>query len=283
MANRRAPDLPEATWPADKTLSLLRQQVESLQKFKNAKYREKNAEHSTWVDQTAMIIRRGFGAQHPNVIDFNFSGYAVGEYPQYERQDTKDQLNFEARIKKEESCLSTYARELELTLPDKPSAPAVPTPARDALSDVISLCRKFHRFAVALANRSRGRPPLVLSDEYDVQYALNAILRLHFDDIRPEEGTGSYAGGSARMDFLLKSEQVVVEVKMTRSNLKDREIGDELLLDVTRYKQHPNCKRLVCLIYDPSHLIANPHGLQSDLERMSSDELGVTVLVVPEQ
>jgi hypothetical protein len=283
MSNRRVPATPEATLPAEKTLSLLRQQVESLQKFKHAKHEEMKAEHSTWVDQTAMIIRRGFGTQHPNVIDFNFSDYAVGQYPQYEREAVKDQLNFEARIKKEESCLSTYIRELELNLPEKPNDQTPPTSTPDAPRDVILLCRRLHRYIVALANRRTGRPPVVVNDEYDVQYLLNAILRLHFDDVRPEEGTGSYAGGSARMDFLLKREQTVVEAKMTRENLKDRELGNELLQDVARYKQHQDCKQLVCLIYDPSHLVANPNGLQSDLERMSSAELAVAVLIVPER
>jgi hypothetical protein len=115
-----------------------------------------------------------------------------------------------------------------------------------------------------------------------VQYLLNALLRLHFDDVRTEEGTGSYAGGAVRMDFLLKAEQVVVETKMTRPALRDREIGDELLQDIARYKQHPDCKSLICLIYDPSHLIANPRGLQRDLERLSG-EMFVSIVIAPQQ
>ncbi|MFZ2001605.1 MAG: hypothetical protein WAU73_19615 [Candidatus Sulfotelmatobacter sp.] len=84
------------------------------------------------------------------------------------------------------------------------------------------------------------------------------------------------------MDFLLKAEQLVVEAKMTRPSLRDREIGDELLQDAARYQQHPDCKGLICLIYDPLHLIANPHGLQSDLEKLSNDRLSVAVVIIPE-
>ena len=55
-----------------------------------------------------------------------------------------------------------------------------------------------------------------IKDEYDVQDLLNALLRLNFDDVRPEEYTPSYAGSSTRVDFLLKKEKIVIEVKKTR-------------------------------------------------------------------
>ena len=53
---------------------------------------------------------------------------------------------------------------------------------------------------------------------------LHALLLLCFDDIRAEEWTSSYAGKSARMDFLLKNEGVVIEVKKTRLGLTDKEL-----------------------------------------------------------
>jgi REase_DpnII-MboI len=96
-----------------------------------------------------------------------------------------------------------------------------------------------------------------------------------------KKGQGRTREGAARMDFLLKAEQCVIEATMTRPDLKDREIGDELLKDIARYKHHPDCKALFCLIYDPTHLIANPRGLQRDLER-SSDEMSLNIVIVPE-
>ena len=42
----------------------------------------------------------------------------MGEYGNHEHEEVKEQLNFEARIKKEESCLNTYIMELRLTLPE---------------------------------------------------------------------------------------------------------------------------------------------------------------------
>jgi hypothetical protein len=283
MPSRRIPDPLPPDWPAAKALRQLRLQLDALQRFKSRGYPDAKAEHSSWFNEVAMILRHAFGIQHPNYSDFQSSGYAVGQYRQYEREEVKEQLNFDARVRKEESCVNTYIRELELMLPDEQTGQAPATSSPDTRSQLLLLCRRFHRCVTALAKREKGKAALVVSDEYDLQYLLNALLRVHFNDVRSEECTGSHAGGAARMDFLLKAEQLVVEAKMTRPTLKDREIGEELLLDIARYKQHPDCKELICLIYDPSYLIENPHGLGSDLEKMSSDELPVAVVITPER
>jgi hypothetical protein len=105
--------------------------------------------------------------------------------------------------------------------------------------------------------------------------------RLYFDDIRPEEWTPSYAGRSSRMDFLLKSEGIVVEIKKTRRGLDARKVGEELTIDIAHYQSHPDCKMLVCFVYDPENRIANPAGLQRDLSRQS-EEFTVKVLICPQ-
>ena len=102
-----------------------------------------------------------------------------------------------------------------------------------AFLQVEKLLTRFHLVAQQLKKRRHAQErTLAIGDEYDVQDLLHALLRIDFDDIRPEEWTPSYAGGSARMDFLLKKEQVVIEAKMTRDHLRDREVGEELIIDV---------------------------------------------------
>jgi len=83
------------------------------------------------------------------------------------------------------------------------------------------------------------------------------------------------------MDLLLKVQKIAVEVKMTRDGLRDREIGDELLQDVARYKNHPDCSNLVCFIYDPKGLLKNPQGLASDIEKQSDSRLTVKAVICP--
>lgn len=152
---------------------------------------------------------------------------------------------------------------------------------KNARADVEFLCRRFSVFARQLGKRDRGRPPIEVQDEYDVQYLLHALLKVYFDDIRAEEWTPSYAGGASRVDFLLKKDDIVIEAKKTRAALTDRKIGEQLLIDIARYKSHPDCATLLCFVYDPEHRIGNPKGLETDLSGASSDDLTVIVIIEP--
>ena len=135
---------------------------------------------------------------------------------------------------------------------------------------VEEICSRFHLVARQLRNRHDNRSTLEISDEYDVQDLLHSLLKIHFDDIRPEEWTPSYAGASSRMDFLLKNERIVIETKMMRKGLGSKELGDQLLVDIERYKEHPDCATLFCLVYDPEWVIPNPEGLENDLSKTDS-------------
>ncbi len=137
--------------------------------------------------------------------------------------------------------------------------------AFDADVELKRVFSRFHRIVRQIRNRYDNRSTIDVNDEYDVQDLLHALLRLYFDDIRPEEWTPTYAGKSARMDFLLKNEKIVIEVKKTRQGLTDRELGDQLIIDVDRYKVHPDCEKLICFVYDPEGRIGNPTGVMNDL------------------
>ena len=131
-----------------------------------------------------------------------------------------------------------------------------------------------------MVDRSNERNTLSIDDEYDVQDLLNSLLMLYFDDIRKEEWTPSFAGASARMDFLLKNEKVVTEVKKTRKSMTNKSLGDELIADVARYKEHPDCEKLICFVYDPEGLLGNPNGIMNDLN--SKYEGFVEVIIKPQ-
>ena len=124
----------------------------------------------------------------------------------------------------------------------------------------------FHKVVKGLRNRHDNRNTIDVDDEYDVQDLLFAILQMFFKDIRKEEWTPSYAGNSSRVDFLLKEEKTVIEVKKTRSTMKDKDLGEQLIIDIAKYKAHPDCKTLICFVYDPEGRIVNPNGIVKDLE-----------------
>lgn len=132
------------------------------------------------------------------------------------------------------------------------------------------ICQRFPLFARQLQSRHNGRNTIEFNDEYDIQDALHAILKLHFKDIRAEEYTPSYAGGASRIDFLLHDEEIAIEIKKTRQGLRDKEIGEQLIIDKERYKSHPKCKVLICFIYDPEHRIGNPSAIEKDLTQKES-------------
>lgn len=125
----------------------------------------------------------------------------------------------------------------------------------------------FHKVVKSLRNRYNDRNTIDVDDEYDVQDLLFSILQMFFKDIRKEEWTPSYAGNSSRVDFLLKEEKTVIEVKKTRKTMKDKDLGEQLIIDIAKYKSHPDCKKLVCFVYDPDGRIVNPDGIIKDLER----------------
>lgn len=151
----------------------------------------------------------------------------------------------------------------------------------DTITLLTHLFSRFPLFARQLTSRYDNRGTIIVSDEYDVQDLVHALLKLHFIDIRPEECTPSYAGSASRTDFLLKPEQVVVEVKMTRKNLGQKEVANQLILDKERYKTHQDCKHLVCFVYDPTNQIKNPHAVESDVAQNAVGILPVTVIVSP--
>lgn len=140
---------------------------------------------------------------------------------------------------------------------------------------------RFHLVVKQLRQRYNERATLDINDEYDVQDLFHSLLKLYYDDIRAEEWNPSYAGGSTRSDFLLKKEQIVIEVKKTRSSLKAKQLGEQLIIDIVKYKTHPDCKILYCFVYDPEGYISNPRGLENDLNEDSKAGMKVKVKIIP--
>jgi hypothetical protein len=150
----------------------------------------------------------------------------------------------------------------------------------EALEKIELIANRFHIVARQLRHRYDNRPTLIIENEYDVQDLFHTLLRLYFDDIRNEEWTPSYAGGASRIDFLLKKEQIVIELKMTRSGLGAKEVSNQLIIDTDRYRAHPDCKMLVAFVYDPQEYLNNPRGLEHDLTKTTSD-IPVKVIINP--
>jgi len=180
-------------------------------------------------------------------------------------------------IEKSISLSNQVVRQLEIRLEINAQGQDV----LDSIDNLKKIGNTFHSVARQLRSRYNSRPTLEVEDEYDVQDLFHALLKMYFEDIRKEEWVPSYAGSSSRTDFLLKNEKVVIEIKKTSEKLKDKQLGEQIILDVAKYKEHPDCNTLVCFIYDPEGRISNPSGLEADLIRLSSEGLSVIIIIRP--
>jgi hypothetical protein len=150
----------------------------------------------------------------------------------------------------------------------------------DAASAVISIGERFVSVQRALRKRHGGRLAVEFDDEYDDQYLMKALLALFFEDVRPEDYVPSYAGGNSRVDFLLPQHGLAIELKHTRKGLKDKELGEQLVIDRDRYVGASKANHLIALVFDPNGEIDNPRGLEIDLQRrVGTSELAVTVRI----
>jgi len=175
--------------------------------------------------------------------------------------------------------IDNHFHEADEVTPNRPFSETL-----SAIERVDLLCSRFHAVVDQLKQPKRGSKRGLRSspkDEYDVQDVLHALLWIFFSDVRREDPVPQRAGAASRTDFVLKQEQIIIEVKKTRANLRDNEVGKELIVDIERYKGRKDCKVLYCFVYDPEHYIRNPAGVE-ELSRNDPD-LAVKVVVVPKR
>lgn len=232
-------------------------------------------EFLTWYRETRVLLQRIFGSEASQVKDFVGIQF-VYKGARMAGDQGPSERRYRAALNEASAILTSIYEEIEEYGLDTRSEFTI-TP----LSAIDTLLRRFHSIVRQLRMRHDDRVTLDVTDEYDVQDLLHALLRLFFKDIRPEEWTPSYAGTSSRMDFLLRNEEIVIEVKKTRAGLKKKEIVNELLIDIARYEGHPYCKMLVCFVYDPDGWIDNAAAVVSDLEKRQVG-IEVRVFVQPE-
>jgi hypothetical protein len=141
----------------------------------------------------------------------------------------------------------------------------------DPIKFVINLCECFHLVAHQLRSRHDNRSTIDVQDEYDVQDLFHALLKLYFEDIRPEEPTPTTAGSSSRIDFLLTRERILIETKMPRLGLGDKRLKEELSIDLKCYQKHPGFDTLIFFVYDPDKCIKNPGAFETDFNEVRDD------------
>lgn len=220
-----------------------------------------SAKGNNWIARAKKLLEDSYGKESDYYKDFN------------DKKRIAWSSNYQSLVKHYKPIFDAAREDLAHSV----TAQTMATEHAE-LDLIINILNKFPAFCRQLKKRYNDRTPLEINDEYDVQDLVHALLLLHFDDIRPEEGSPSFAGSSSRQDFLLKKEKIVIEVKKTRRFLRANKIGEELLIDMARYRAHPDCETLVCFVYDPEGWVTNPKGVIDDLEGKDAD--GKTRVVI---
>jgi hypothetical protein len=230
---------------------------------------------TAWQTQTLNLMERAFSEKDPNVQNFRdikyFDAMDLSRAPSLLKERT-----FVSGMETAKRLISTS---LEILRSQKTNSQ---NRLENSVDSVSELYQKFPRVAHQICSKYRNREMIRIGDEYDVQHIIHAMLLTRFDDVRPEDVNPSYAGATSRVDFLLKKEKIVVEVKKTRQNLRDKEVGEQLIVDMKRYSQNQDCYALICFVYDQDHLISNPSGLENDLNGYH-DNLLVRVVISPKR
>ena len=256
----------------EKANALLTRQIEASKALDRAE--AKSPEFKKWKRDSEIAIEQIFGSKGRHLSDFRKIGFSCVIHYSGMPADS-EWKECQSGLKHAQVIFQSMIEEISEFGVGQPAEPI-----RDSFRLLEDLFGRFHLVARQLRERHAERTTLEVEDEYDVQYLVHALLHLHFDDIRPEEWTPSYAGGSSRMDFLLKQEKVVIEVKKTRKGLGARELGEQLIIDIQKYQHHPDCKSLICFVYDPEGRVANPRGVENDLKK-DMDGFRARVLITP--
>lgn len=231
-----------------------------------------------WHRDTEVAIERIFGEGTRHSKDFTDIRYSLMMFSSGTPDSAFDDA-YRGGVRNAISVLESLIDEVKEYWEDEPESHVQEL---SAIDKVELLIRRFHKVARQLRSRHASRNTIEIEDEYDVQDLFHSLLRIYFDDVRAEEYTPSYAGAASRVDFLLKEEKIIIEIKKTRQGLSAKEVGEQLIIDSQRYQAHPDCNTLVCFVYDPEGRVANPRGIENDLTK-ELNGVPVTVFITPEQ
>lgn len=152
-----------------------------------------------------------------------------------------------------------------------------------ALEIVKYILVHFDVVAEQLKSRHKNRPTLDITDEYDVQDLLHALLSMFFDDVANEEWNPSDGASPSRADFLLMDNGSIIEVKTTLTrntgeNTLRKNLEKELNDDLIKYSRRQDCKSIYFFIYDPEKKIKKPTTFERGV---SSNKLtGIKVFTI---
>ncbi|MDR0913500.1 MAG: hypothetical protein LBM96_13030 [Methanobrevibacter sp.] len=153
------------------------------------------------------------------------------------------------------------------------------------IENVINIFDRFESIVLSLQTRRNSKKdsnkqPLLIKEELDLQYLLEALLLVYFDDVNPEESTPSKGGISSKIDFLIIDDKIAIETKYASKSLSNKKLVEELNDDIGKYFEHPNCETLLFFIWDENRHIKNHRRLEKDFT-FKKDNKNVQTFIRP--
>jgi hypothetical protein len=118
MARRPAAPQKAPTIPPDRALRALMKQLEGLQKLKNRRYDEADADETEWEHLTQSIMEGAFGDPSSELSRY-YGARAAGHHNVMGISPQQRQNNFDLRIKEHEALLRGLINALQLQLPEE--------------------------------------------------------------------------------------------------------------------------------------------------------------------
>lgn len=121
---------------------------------------------------------------------------------------------------------------------------------------VEQLCKRLPQVARILASRSRkSKTPYEISDEYDVQDLLHAVLRGYLKYSVQEDPLPKVAGAkSGRSDISIEELGVLIELKYVHGPEDQKRLFEEYSQDLVLYSQWKPLRHLIYLVYNSADL-----------------------------
>jgi len=208
--------------------------------------------------------------------DYNSSVYAI-----LYNIDLFEEINHFKEDIKDKICI------LEALLGKADLIPVLEQPVEKIEKDnetkkIIQIMKWFNKFVQELRYRHNNRETIIINDEYDIQDLLRSLLKIFYNDVRHEDFAPSNAWWNSRIDLVLHDEKIIIEIKMASEKLKDKDIWEQILIDIWRYHNHPSYKTLIVFIYDKWDNIRNKQWLIKDLQKQSKNWKEIIVIINPD-
>jgi hypothetical protein len=120
---------------------------------------------------------------------------------------------------------------------------------------ILRLCERLPAAARILAKRQHGKAAFEITDEYDVQDLLHAMLRAYLKYSVHEEPLGKVGGvRSGRADVAIEELGTIIEVKFVHGPSDQQRIVDDYSNDLLIYTKWPHLKNFIYLVYNAGDL-----------------------------